>query len=83
MGHSSPNVGNSAVVFWLMVGPSCRHARLLLGKQVGKDIFCLLPELEALVGIEDQRLHECLRLLVTRFPDGFEGRATFWVVLHR
>jgi hypothetical protein len=73
--HTS--ITSSTVVFWLMVGPSCRHTRLLLGKQVGKDIFCLLPELEALVGIENQRLHECLRLLATRFPDGFEGRVAF------
>ena len=52
---------------------TCRHDRLLLGKQGGKEIFCSLPELEVLVSIQDQRLHECLCLLTTRFPDGFEG----------
>ncbi len=69
---------NSIVVFWLMAGkPSCRHERLLLGEQRGEDIFCPLPELEALVGIQDQRLNECLGLLATRFPDGFDGQAAF------
>ena len=36
-----------------------------------------LVELESLVGIQDQRLYECLRLLATRFPDGFEGPIAF------
>ncbi len=57
--------------------PSSRQDCLLLGKQRGKDIFRPLPELEALVGLQDQRLHEGLRLLAPRFPDGFEGRAAF------
>ncbi len=56
---------------------SSRHGRLLLGEQRGKEIFRPLPELESLVGIEDQRLHECLGLLTTRFPNGFEGQAAF------
>jgi hypothetical protein len=51
--------------------------RLLLGKHIGKDIFRSLPELEALVGIQDQGLDECLRLLATRFPNGFDGQAPF------
>jgi len=72
------NIVNSTVVFWPTIDASLsRHARLLLGKQRGKEIFRPLPELELLVGIQDQRLHECLRLLATRFPDGFEGRAAF------
>ena len=48
-----------------------------LANKVGKEIFRPLPELELLVGIQDQRLHECLGLLTTRFPDGFEGQAAF------
>ena len=52
---------------------SSRHDRLLLGEQIAKDILSPLPELEALVGIQDQRLYERLGLLATRFPDGFEG----------
>ena len=52
--------------------PSSRYDRLLLGEHMGKDIFSPLAELEALVGIQDQRLDECLSLLATRFPDGFE-----------
>jgi len=51
--------------------------RLLLGKHIGKDIFRSLPKLEALVGIQDQGLDECLRLLATRFPNGFDGQAPF------
>ena len=43
----------------------------------GKDIFRPLPELEALMGIQDQRLDQCLGLLTTRFPNGFDGRAPF------
>ena len=54
---------------------SSRQGRLLLGEQVAKDIFYSLPELETLVGIEDHSLHECLGLLTTRFPNGFEGQA--------
>ena len=50
-----------------------RYAHLLLGEQMGKDIFRPLSELESVVGIEDQRLYERLGLLATRFPDGFEG----------
>jgi hypothetical protein len=45
----------------------------LLGKQRGEEIFCPLPEFEALVGIQDQPLNKCLRLLTTRFPNGFDG----------
>ena len=55
---------------------SCED-RLLLGKHIGKDIFRSLPELEALVGIQDQRLDKGLRLLATCFPDGFDGQAPF------
>ena len=67
-------ITTSVVVFWLMAGQlSCRYDRLLLGEHIGKDIFSPLSELESLVGIQDQRLYECLRLLATRFPDGFEG----------
>ena len=68
----------SIVVFWQVTDePSSRHGGLLLGKQRGKEVFRPLPKLEALVGIEDQRLHQCLGLLTTRFPDGFEGGAAF------
>src|SRR5574341_2548654 len=68
----------STVVFWVArVKPSpCRNHRLL-GEQRGEEIFRPLPEFEALVGMQDQRLNECLCLLTTRFPDGFEGRAAF------
>jgi hypothetical protein len=51
--------------------------QLLLGKHIGKDIFHPLPELEALVSIQNQGLHECLGLLTTRFPNGFDGQAPF------
>ena len=69
---------NSTVVFWLRIGTtsSC-HERRLLGEQSGKDIGCPLPELESLMSIQDQRLNEGLRLLATRFPDGFDGQAPF------
>ena len=64
----------SLVVFWLTRGtPSSGEGRLLLGKQRGKESFHALPELEALMRIQDQRLYERLGLLATRFPDGFEG----------
>jgi hypothetical protein len=52
---------------------SSRQDRLLLGEQIGKDIVRALSELEAFMGIQDQRLHECLGLLTTRFPNGFDG----------
>jgi UDP-2-acetamido-3-amino-2,3-dideoxy-glucuronate N-acetyltransferase len=55
---------------------SSRQGRLLLGEQIAKDIFYSLPELETLVRIEDHSLHECLGLLTTRFPNGFDGQAT-------
>src|SRR2546425_12834608 len=56
---------------------SSRHDRLLLGKQIVKDILRPLSELEALMRIEDHGLHECLGLLTTRFPNGFDGQAPF------
>src|SRR6266851_6051269 len=56
---------------------SSRHDRLLLGEQIAKNIFHPLPELEVLVGIQDHGLHECLGLLTTRFPNGFDGQAPF------
>jgi len=56
---------------------SSRHDRLLLRKQIAKDILNPVPELEALVRIEDHGLHECLGLLTTRFPNGFAGQAPF------
>jgi hypothetical protein len=64
----------STVVFWMARGkPSpCQNHRLL-GEQQGEEIFRPLPEFEALVGIQDQPLNECLRLLTTRFPNGFDG----------
>src|SRR5712691_9668489 len=75
---SLKRISNSIVVFWQVTDePSSRHGGLLLGKQRGKEVFRPLPKLEALVGIEDQRLHQCLGLLTTRFPDGFEGGAAF------
>ena len=46
---------------------------LELGNQRGEEIFCPLPEFETLVGIQDQPLNKCLRLLTTRFPNGFDG----------
>ena len=68
----------SMVVFWPTIAtPSSRHDRLLLGKQKGKEIFRPLPELELLVGIEDQCLDEGLSLLATCLPDGFDGQAPF------
>ena len=68
----------STVVFWVASGkPSPCHNHRLLGEQRGKEIFRPLPEFEALVGIQDQPLNECLRLLTTRFPDGCEGRAAW------
>src|SRR6266478_6241718 len=69
---------NSPVVFWVVRGkPSpCQNHRLL-GEQRGEEIFRPLPEFEALVGIQDQPLNECLRLLTTRFPNGFDGYAPF------
>ena len=53
------------------------RGRLLLGKQRGKEICHALPELEALMRIQDQRLYERLGWLAARFPDGFEGEAGF------
>ena len=55
--------------------PLWRHDRLLLGEHMRKNIFCPLPELKSLVGIQDQRLNEGPGLLATRFPDGFDGQA--------
>jgi hypothetical protein len=52
---------------------SSRQDRLLLGEQIGKDIVRALSDLEAFMSIQDQRLHECLGLLTTRFPNGFDG----------
>ena len=67
-------IQNSDVVFWRVPSElTSRQARLLLGKQRAKEIFCSLPELESFVRIQDQRLHECLGLLTTRFPNGFDG----------
>src|SRR6267378_1137422 len=74
----SPSIKFSAVVFWWVPNELVsRHDRLLLGKHIGKEIFRFLPELESFVHIQDQRLHECLGLLTTRFPNGFEGYAAF------
>ena len=56
---------------------SSRHNRLLLGEQIAKDILSPLPELKALVRIQDHGLHEGLGLLTTRFPNGFDGQASF------
>ena len=65
---------NSDVVFWRVPSElTSRHAPLLLGKQIAKEIFRALPELESFVRIQDQRLHACLGLLTTRFPNGFDG----------
>src|SRR5712692_9091617 len=59
LGCPRGSLQNSTVVFWLAQDElSSRHDRLLLGKQRGKDICCLLPVLEVLVGVEDQRLDE-------------------------
>ena len=64
----------SDVVFWRVPSElTSRHAPLLLGKQIAKEIFRALPELESFVRIQDQRLHEGLGLLTTRFPNGFDG----------
>ena len=64
----------SDVVFWRVPSElTSRHAPLLLGKQIAKEIFRFLPELESFVHIQDQRLHKRLGLLTTRFPNGFEG----------
>src|SRR5438067_578537 len=54
----------STVVFWVVRGkPSPSHNHRLLGKQRGEEIFCPLPEFDALVGIQDQPLNKCPRLL--------------------
>ena len=76
-----PNIDlYSVVVFWLMGStPSGRQACRWLGKQRGADLFCPLPTLEAVVGRQDQRLNQGLRLLTTRCPNGFDGHAP----LHR
>jgi len=77
MGQSKANQC-STVVFWLRRGaPHLAMTGCLLGEQVAKDIFHPLPELEVLVGIQDHGLHECLGLLTTRFPNGFDGQAPF------
>ena len=69
---------SSPVVFWRLPSePSSCHGRLLLGKQIGKDIFRFLPELESFVRLQDQGLHACLGLLTPRFPHGFDGEAAF------
>src|SRR6266446_3083351 len=74
--YSGAFFSHSIVVFWRVTDElSSRHGGLLLSKQRGKEIFRLLPELETLVCVEDQRLHECLGLLTTRFPNGFDGQA--------
>src|SRR2546428_5574898 len=71
-------IHNSTVVFWVArVKPSPCHNHRLLGEQRGEEIFRPLPEFEALVGMQDQCLNECLRLLTTRFPNGFDGYAPF------
>jgi hypothetical protein len=76
---SVKEIFDSVVVFWLMGSPSSgRQACRLLGKQRGEDIFCPLPTLAALVGLQDQRLNQRLRLLTTRFPNGFEGQASLY-----
>jgi len=67
-------IDNSTVVFWVVRGkPSPCHNHRLLGKQRGEEIVYPLPEFEALVGIQDQPLNKCPRLLTTRFPNGFDG----------
>ena len=64
----------STVVFWIARGkPLPCHNYRLFGEQRGEEIFRPLPEFEAFVGIQDQPLNECLRLLTTRFPNGFDG----------
>src|SRR5215831_12503411 len=64
----------SDVVFWRVPHElASRHDCLLLGKQIGKELFRSLPELESFVRIQHQGLHEGLGLLATRFPNGFEG----------
>ncbi len=68
----------STVVFYRVPNELCyRDDRLLLGEQIAKDILSPLAELEALVRIQDHCLHECLGLLTTRFPNGFDGQAPF------
>ena len=50
--HGVMNTDNSPVVFWPARDEcSSRHDRLLLGEQIAKDIFHLLPTLEVLVHI--------------------------------
>src|SRR2546426_6359377 len=76
--HAGSYENYSTVVFWVArVKPSPCHNHRLLGEQRGEEIFRPLPEFEALVGIQDQPLNECLRLLTTRFPNGFDGYAPF------
>jgi hypothetical protein len=71
-------LSGSTVVFWGVPNElSSRYDRLLLGAESSKELYRLLPALELLVGIEDQRRDECLGLLTTRLPDGFDGPASF------
>ena len=68
----------STVVFWVVRGkPSPGPNHRLLGQQRGEELFCPLPEFEALVSLQDQPLNKCPRLLTTRFPHGFDGYAPF------
>ena len=49
----------------------------LPGKQPRKDLLDMVPPLQLVVGIEDHRLDQGLGLLATRFPNGFDGQASF------
>jgi hypothetical protein len=76
--YLSWSIRYSTVVFWVARdNPSPCHNHRLLGEQRGEEIVRPLPEFEALVGIQDQPLNECLRLLTTRCPNGFDGEAPF------
>src|SRR5215213_3327530 len=50
----------------------------LLGEQVGKHCVGGLPRDEAFMNIEQQLLNQRLRLLTTRFPDGFDRDAPLY-----
>ena len=69
---------------WEELGRACARGEARAREWMPAAIACELsgragdlPELEVLVGIQDHGLHECLGLLTTRFPNGFDGQAPF------
>ena len=65
---------NAIVVVWRVIDePSARHDGLWLGKHSGHEVCRPLPEVEALVRLQDHSLNACLRLLRTCFPTGCDA----------